>query len=108
MSIDELTDALITAGIPVAFAVFVWLRRELRWIPWTRPAAVIAAASGIGAASLSFIASRANALDLTRPSYFLLLGSKHTLNGVFAGIVICVLLSKPWTKHPNKFSLSAT
>ena len=101
MSIDELTAALITAGVPVAFAVFVWLRRELRCIPWARTAAVIAAASGIGAASLSFIASHANALDLTRDVRLVLLASKHTLNGVFAGIVICVLLSKPLAKTPE-------
>lgn len=101
MTIDELTAALITAGVPVAFAAFVWLRRELRCIPWARTAAVVAAASGISAASLSFVASRADTLDLTRHTYLVLLASKHTLNGVFAGIVICVLLSKPWTKTPE-------
>jgi hypothetical protein len=101
MSINEWTAALITVGVPVAFAVFIWFRRELRCLPWARTAAVVAAASGIGAASLSFIASRADALDLTRHMYLLLLASKHTLNGVFAGIVICVLLSKPWTKTPE-------
>jgi hypothetical protein len=81
MSIDELTAAVFTAGVPITFAVFVWLRRECRCLPWARTAAVVAAASGIVAASLSFIASRANALDLTGQTCLVLLASKHTLKG---------------------------
>jgi hypothetical protein len=97
MSIHELLTALIAAVIPVAFAIFIWLRRELAYVHWARIAGIVGAASGIASASLSLVASHAKALHFTRDTYLLLLASKHTLNGIFIGIVICVLLSKPWT-----------
>jgi hypothetical protein len=101
MSMHELVAALIGPGIPVAFAIFIWLRREFRGVRWARIAGIVGAASGIASASLGLVASRANALQLTRDAYLLLLACKHTLDGIFVGIVICVLLSKPWTKTPQ-------
>ena len=94
----ELVAALIAAGIPVAFAIFICLRREFSRVRWARIAGIVGAASGIASASFGLVASRAKALHFTREMYLLLHASKHTFNGIFLGIVICVLLSKPWTK----------
>ena len=90
---DELVAGALTALFPIGFAIFVFLSRSRPFPGWAKFVTVAAAIAGITSAALSFVLLHHRDFDLSTSDRFILLGTKHTLDGIVIGFILSVVFA---------------
>ena len=90
---DELVAGIVDVVFPCAFATFVFFSSRPRFAPWAKGVAVLSALCGVTSALLSYILLHHHDFWLSIHTRFVLLGMKHTLDGLVIGVVISVIFS---------------
>jgi hypothetical protein len=105
---DELFAGLLAFLVPMGFAIFVLNSRRRLFARWAKFLAIFGAVAGVISAVLSFVLLHHKELGLTVHARFILLGCKHTLDGIFIGLAISILSAHRSTQRHGELAAQKT
>jgi hypothetical protein len=95
-------DGLLFYGpmlIPIGFALWIWLDRRRAFAPWAKIAALIGCVAGIGWDVITLLQPP---LSVKRYPFLVAVSVKQLLNGIFIGIIISIVLARPYRRSDEK------
>ena len=85
---------LVGAIFSIALPIVVWFDRKRVFVAWARITSIIACIAGLGWAFLGWLIAIATLDDYSRIE-----GIKGMLGGICIGLVLSLLISKPYVKR---------
>jgi len=95
-------DRLLLFGsmlIPVAFALLIWLDRRRSYARWAKIMSLVGCAAGIGWDIITLLQPP---LSMKRYPFLLAVSVKQLLSGVFIGIVISIVIARPYERAGDR------
>lgn len=96
MSPTDVLLLLAGAMLPSVLAAVVFFHRRRNYASWAKWAAVVIAAGGFIWGGIQWVVLHGRHLQLTRDTYYLLVGHRGFVGGFVVGLSLSILVARPY------------